>query len=326
MTPDMKLWRHPNGGYYIIYDRKNRKSLKTKDRTEAQAIFRELAKEARQGRIILLATGCAPKKLVDFWEEYQEYRGQTASRFSCQTDRQAFRVFRQALGDETKLTRISRAQIEQALAQLGRRVSRTSANTWFRHFKAALGKAVAWGYLKSNPGAGVKQLRVPRGYPRFLTEAEFARLLEAETDLRFRLFWRFQVFSGARRSESLKLTIRDLNWQNRRIDLEETKNGSPRFIPLTDRIREVLQELGREAGRLWPWQPDSVTHHFKATARRAGLNCRLHDLRHTYGSWLVMRGVPLYTVGKLMGHQDPKTTQIYAHLSQEYLAEAAGKL
>ncbi len=88
----------------------------------------------------------------------------------------------------------------------------------------------------------------------------------------------------------------------------------------------ILATLNRDVGKLWPWQPDSVTHHFQRTAKAAGLSCRLHDLRHTYGSWLVMKGVPLYTVGKLMGHQDAKTTQIYAHLSQSHLEEAAGKL
>ena len=39
-----------------------------------------------------------------------------------------------------------------------------------------------------------------------------------------------------------------------------------------------------------------------------------HTLRHTFGSWLAMSGVPLYTIAKLMGHSDQETTQRYAHL------------
>ena len=57
---------------------------------------------------------------------------------------------------------------------------------------------------------------------------------------------------------------------------------------------------------------------------RAGLNdVRLHDLRHSFASLLVNNGVPLYTVQKLLGHTQLKTTQRYAHLSEETLAEAA---
>jgi site-specific recombinase XerD len=319
------LKKHENGFYYIIYDRKRRRSLGTKDKALAERLFRRGRREYLEGKIIGLEGG-AGKPLVEFWEEYEEYRFKTASKFSQQTDRQAFRVFRQALGDETRLGRISRKQVEKALANLGERVSPVSANTWFRHFKAALGKAVQWGYLKSNPCQGIKQLRPQEAYPRFLSEEEFDRLLTTEPDPRFRLFWRFQVFSGARRSESLAIAAKDINRQLRRIDLGRTKNGKPKFIVLTPKIEEVLAELGQEVGKLWPWQPDTVSHHFKATARTAGLECRLHDLRHTYGSWLVMRGVPLRTVQLLMGHQDSKTTERYAHLSAAHLEEAAGRL
>jgi integrase len=321
-----QLWQHPNHTWYVLYGRKTRKSLKTRDRAEARELFQELRTAYRQQRLTLLQTGCRPIRLVDFWEEYEEYRFKTARPFTCQADRQAFRVFRQALGDDTHLHKITRQRLEKALAALGQQVSPVSANTWFRHFKAALSKAVAWGYLAANPCQGIKLLKTQGDFPRFITEAEFSRLLEAEPDPLYRLFWRFQVYGGARRSESLGLSAQDIDWPLNRINLGRTKNGKPKFIVITPKIREILQELNREVGRLWPWQPDSVSHHFQRTARAAGLACRLHDLRHTYGSWLVMRGVPLRTVQLLMGHQDSKTTERYAHLSQDYLEEAAGRL
>jgi integrase len=322
----VNMRQHPNGVWYIHYSRTKRRSLLTKDKALATRLFRRLRQEYLEGKISALDGGRPFKALVDFWEEYEEYRFKTARPMTCQTDKQAFRVFRLALGDDTALSRITRQQVEQVLAALGQRVSPTSANTWFRHFKAALSKAREWGYLKANPCEGVKQLRTQADFPRFLTEDEFARLLEAEPDPLFRLFWQFQVYGGARRSESLGITARDVNWNLNRIDLGRTKNGRPKFIVITDKMLQILQQLNQDVGRLWPWQPDSVTHHFQATARAAGLTCRLHDLRHTYGSWLVMRGVPLRTVQILMGHQNHKTTERYAHLSQDYLEEAAGRL
>jgi len=320
----VNLRQHKNGVWYVHYSRIDRKSLGTKDKALAQRLFRRARKEYLEGKVTALEGGPPPKCLVDFWEEYEEHRFKTARPMTCQTDRQAFRVFRRALGDDTLLTKITRKQIEQAMGKLT--VSPTSANTWFRHFKAALGTAVAWGYLKANPCRGIKQLTTQEDFPRFLTEAEFDRLLEAEPDPRFRLFWQFQVYGGARRSESLRITAQDIKWPLNRINLGRTKNGKPKAIILNDHLRVILAELNQDVGRLWPWQPDSVTHHFQRTAAAAGLACRLHDLRHTYGSWLVMKGVPLYTVGKLLGHQDSRTTEIYAHLSSSHLEEAAAKL
>ena len=320
------LRQHRNGVWYVHYTRRDRQSLGTKDKTLAQRLFRRCRQDYLEGKLITLTAVPPRKTLGDFWEEYDEHRFKTASKFTCQTDRQAFRVWLRLLGADTPLSRLSPQTIEKALGHLAQQVSRVSANTWFRHFKAALSKAKEWGYLRVNPCQGVKQLRTQEDFPRFLTEEEFARLLAVEPDPRFRRFWRFQVYGGARRSESLSILARDLNREHRRIDLGHTKSGKPRFIIITEKLQEILQELNQDVGRLWPWQPDTVTHHFKTTARSAGLDCRLHDLRHTYGSWLVMRGVPLRTVQLLMGHQNSRTTEKYAHLSAAHLEEAAGKL
>ena len=53
---------------------------------------------------------------------------------------------------------------------------------------------------------------------------------------------------------------------------------------------------------------------------------RLHTLRHTFASRLVVNGVDLPTVMKLMGHSDIQTTMIYAHLTPDHLADAVEKL
>jgi integrase len=56
--------------------------------------------------------------------------------------------------------------------------------------------------------------------------------------------------------------------------------------------------------------------------QRAGLkDFTFHSLRHSAASVLVQAGVPLYTVGQILGHKDPRMTARYSHLSQDHLRE-----
>ena len=55
----------------------------------------------------------------------------------------------------------------------------------------------------------------------------------------------------------------------------------------------------------------------------AGVNLRIHDLRHTFASFLVSNGRSLFEVQQILGHSDPRVTMRYAHLSAKALQEAA---
>lgn len=66
---------------------------------------------------------------------------------------------------------------------------------------------------------------------------------------------------------------------------------------------------------------------FKHVCERAGIeSLRIHDLRHTFASFLVQNGVPIYQVSTLLGHSDTRITQRYAHIAPEYLHDAMKSL
>jgi len=169
-------------------------------------------------------------------------------------------------------------------------------------------------------------LAVDEALPRYLEQEEFQAFLRAEPDPDFRRLWELYLRTGCRRSELLQLTVEDINWRGRVILVKRTKGRRAKPIPITPEVEQLIREIQVQVGKLFPWTPDYVTHRFKKWSRAAGLECRLHDLRHTYGSWLVQAGVEIKVLKDLMGHRDVKTTEIYAHLKLEQLAKASEKI
>ena len=140
------------------------------------------------------------------------------------------------------------------------------------------------------------------------------RLLGAEKEYLWKLLWQFLLATGARRSEALQIRIEDIDRNQGLVLLCRTKSRRAWHLIITDQVSHILEQIPVQVGRLWPWKPDMVTHHFLRTARAAGVNCRLHDLRHTYGTRQATQVAP-WILKELMGHADLKTTQRYVHLN-----------
>jgi integrase len=336
MNLSMRLFRRPpktrplppeeEWTWYAELDRKTRISLKTSDEKLAGKSYEKL-KKAWLNRNLARLEGRTPvKKLAVFAREFLEWSQETKRPFTFQTDKQALRRALDYLGHASSLSSITRRQMDLWLSAMAQDVKRVSANTWFRHFKAILAKAVEWGYLKTNPCQGVKLLAIDEPLPRYLTQAEWQRLQAAEPDPAFRRLWEIYLRTGCRRTEILQVRAEDINWAAGVIIIQRTKGRRAKVVPITPELEGLLQEVPVQVGRLFPWSPDYVTHHFLKTARSAGVACRLHDLRHTYGSWMVQAGVNLQVLQNLMGHRSAKTTEIYAHLRFEQLAQAQGKI
>jgi integrase len=109
-----------------------------------------------------------------------------------------------------------------------------------------------------------------------------------------------------------------------------SKNGKSRHVPLSKAALEILNQLPRFEGCLYvvpnvqTLKPQVQLHRAWNNARiAAGLpDLRMHDLRHSMASNMVNSGRSIYEVAKVLGHSQLKTTQRYAHLSQETLLEA----
>ncbi len=184
-----------------------------------------------------------------------------------------------------------------------------------------------------SPCAGVSSFKMHTQRERYLSRDEAQRLMRAlkKSDRPEALALRLLLLTGARKSEVLKA-----RWEHIRLDLRLlivplSKSGKPRHIPLCDEALAVIRAIARQPGIPWlfpghaPGKPLSDLYLFWNKLRRElGLaDVRIHDLRHTFASFLVNAGHSLYEAQKLLGHGDPRTTMRYAHLGQASLLAAA---
>jgi integrase len=108
-----------------------------------------------------------------------------------------------------------------------------------------------------------------------------------------------------------------------------TKNYKTRTIPLNRALDELLRKLPRRLDSPYVFQGPSgeaytkTNYHFTRAVKRAGIpRVRFHDLRHTFASHLVMKGIDLRTVQELLGHGDMRMTLKYAHLAPDHVRKA----
>jgi len=194
-----------------------------------------------------------------------------------------------------------------------------------------LNKAVTWGALKDSPLKGMKGLKEAPGRLRYLAPEETAKLLTAcHTPLYLRPIVELAMHTGMRRSEILALRWSQVDVRRRTITLSHTKNNERRVIPINDTVAAVLKSWPRAVGtdEVFPGlNGPMVTRAFWRACRKAGVsNLRLHDLRHTFASYLAMGGYNLRTIQQLLGHKDLRMTSRYSHLSADHLQQAVKSL
>ena len=204
--------------------------------------------------------------------------------------------------------------------------------------------ALRWKVLgiESNPVKEVKNLKDDNKIERFLTQEQTVRLLAAVRQSESEMLQHivlFLIYTGARKREVLDAKWQDVDWSQKSWRIPKTKSGKIRHVPLSSGAIELLQNLKLrvEANSLSPvdltkpifanpktGEPYvSFFYSWNAARIRAGLpDLRVHDLRHSFASFLVTAGRSLYEVQELLGHADIRTTSRYAHLSRERLFAA----
>ncbi|MBF0522876.1 MAG: site-specific integrase [Candidatus Omnitrophica bacterium] len=202
--------------------------------------------------------------------------------------------------------------------------------------------AVKWGYARHNTAQGVKPLKEESNKkPRFLSKEECKVLLENAGDFFYPILYAF-LHTGMRKSELENLTWADVDLERKKIKIRYKDDWSPktseREIPISGGLYDLLiKRKDHVKGRGCPYvynrcnmklDPNYLRKKLMSLTERCGFPdvTKIHSLRHTFASHLIMGGVDLPTVKKLLGHANIETTMVYSHLADEHVDKAVDKL
>ena len=153
---------------------------------------------------------------------------------------------------------------------------------------------------------------------RYLTKEEAECLINNSGDLRLLII--LALNTGMRRGEMLNLLWSNVDLKARLIHILISKNGERRSIPINTTLFKELNKIEDKTGKVIKLNLtiEGIRYRWKCLLKKCNIkNFRFHDLRHTFASWLAIKGVSLYTIKELLGHKTIEVTQRYAHLSPD---------
>ncbi len=176
----------------------------------------------------------------------------------------------------------------------------------------------------------VPRMIIEHKLPIVLTADEVERLLDATEDLKYKAMFATMYSSGMRVSEVIHLHYDDISRTNMQIHVRDTKNRMDRYTILSKRNLDLLTEYWFRKGR--PREilfPNKFTGQYLTVStleqvmRRSAIEAELpkgvspHCLRHSFASHLMEAGVEQRYIQALLGHRDPKSTEVYLHVSNK---------
>ena len=353
----MRLYKR-NGVYHVTYQQTGgkqvRRSLKTQSKQIAKNKCAKLELDLHETRLFGKEPTRSFKELIaNYLEAKQKLKGITRLQYACKPLLEYF--------SNADVTQLKETHVEQYSAWRSQSVSDGTIKREVGTLSSAFNHAIKKHHWRiENPCTKAATPKEPKGRVRYLSYEEAKTLLQA-ADSPFdrygkrltsqykspviRDFIELALNTGCRKQELLSLKWSHIDFTTRLIYLESTKSGEWQTVPINEDARRVLVESMRLRDEVCPDTPwvffhlkpalntnvgdrvKDVKKAFSTACRRAGIkDFHIHDLRHTFASWLVMNGTPLFEVSKLLRHASIQMTERYAHLAPDHLHDAVDNL
>jgi len=224
--------------------------------------------------------------------------------------------------------------LKEAKTPADNNLSQNSASSYYNKVRAALKQALKEGIIQRNPAEETDGIKPGEPEREFLTLEELKAVAKQECEIPIlKNAFLFSALTGLRWSDINKLTWSEVQYSNEigyYIRFTQQKTKGAETLPISEQAFNFLGERSSDDSRVFVGLKYSAWHNIKLQdwISKAGITKAIsfHCARHTYATLQLTLGTDIYTVSKLLGHKDLKTTQIYAKIIDERKTIAANKI
>ena len=266
--------------------------------------------------------------LSEAWKKYQQDKKiEGYSTLTLKTYCFQYNLLLRFFGD-IDMNGFSTEKLKEYLIQSGNHLKPSSLGHRVRCVKSLFRWSHEEGYILKNPAAKLKEPKLGKRIPKFLSELEIEHLREAcQTTMENALF-EFMYSTGCRIGEVVKLDRHDIDFRTNSV-IVQGKGDKEREVYFNTRcsiwLKRYLDEREDDDPCLFitdrkpkrRMSIDNLRYIIKRVSNRAGIKKCIHphQLRHSYATHMINNGAPIDVIQSLLGHEKSETTKIYAQLS-----------
>ncbi len=223
---------------------------------------------------------------------------------------------------------ITTEKLKEYLIQEGEHLKASSLGHRVRCIKSIFKWTHEEGYIPKNPAAKLKEPKLGKRIPKFLSDLEIEHLREACHTTMEKALFEFFYSTGCRIGEVVKLNRDDIDFRSNSV-IVHGKGDKEREVYFNTRcaiwLKRYLDQRDDEGSCLFVTDRrpkrrmsiDNLRYIIKRISNRAGIKKSIHphQLRHSYATHMMNNGAPLEVIQSLPGHKKSETTKIYAQLS-----------
>lgn len=213
------------------------------------------------------------------------------------------------------------------------KLTQNTKSLYFAKLRACVNQAYRDGIITDNPLKRVKSIKQEESKREYLTIEEVQRLAETDCDNEMvKRAFLYSCLTGLRWSDITQLQWGDVHKEGdyTRLAFRQRKTGGQEYLDITHEARELMGEEQGAGDIVFDGLPRSsnANIYIKVWTARAGIRKHItfHSARHTFATMMLTLGTDLYTVSKLLGHRDIKTTEIYAKIVDKGKQEAVARI
>jgi len=323
------LYNHPKNK---TEEYENKKTMELVDRLRAEKLI-----QLQDHQYGIVRTDYSDKNFIEFFKEKTMDRYDSAGNYGNWDS--AYKHLKNCFGPTLKMSDVTIESCNKfrlfldtkAQTKSKKPLSQNSKYSYLNKLKACLKIAYKERLIKENVSEFIKGFKQGEPSREYLTFEEVQKLIE--TDCMYPVLksaFLFSCLTGIRWSDIQRLTWGNLRTSQKRgyeLSYRQQKTGGKEYLPLSDQAVDLCGKRGADDERLFAGLKYSAYVNVGLYKWIADASIKkkitFHCARHTHAVLLLENGTDIYTVSKMLGHRELKTTQIYAKIVDSKKVEAA---